>query len=269
MFTIYAMFSHLISDFILQSNKIVNLKANINLKGYLKHSWVLFVTMMPLLFIIKASSYKVFIYKVVLIVILHILTDFIKEKIQNTIKNKDYFHEGKVILFLIDQIIHIFIIIVITRDVILEYNTLNEWIKSRIFNGNGITFEGLKKVVVIMYISFSGAYIIPLILDMIYKNIDNYTSILNKIVKIDISDNEKHFIDEVKTGKWIGILERILILIFLYLNQISSIGFVIAVKSLARFKMMENKIFAEYYLLGTLISVAYTFVAYAFFQLIL
>lgn len=140
MFTLYAMFSHLISDFILQSNKIVNLKANINLKGYLKHSWVLFVTMMPLLFIIKASSYKVFIYKVVLIVILHILTDFIKEKIQNTIKNKDYFHEGKVTLFLIDQIIHIFIIIVITRDVILEYNTFNEWIKSRIFNGNGITF---------------------------------------------------------------------------------------------------------------------------------
>lgn len=269
MFTLYAIFSHLISDFILQSNKIVNLKANINLKGYLKHAWVLFVTMIPLLFILKLSTYEDFIYKIVLIVFFHSITDFIKEKIQNTIKNKPYFYEGKVILFLIDQIVHIFIIIVITRDVILEYNTLNEWIKSRIFNGNGITFEGLKKVVVIMYISFSGAYIIPLIFDMVYKNIDNYSSILNELIKVDISDNEKHFIDEVKTGKWIGILERILILIFLYLNQISSIGFVIAVKSLARFKMMENKIFAEYYLLGTLISVSYTFVAYAFFQLIL
>ena len=91
---------------------------------------------------------------------------------------------------------------------------------------------------------------------------------MNRLLKVGAKTEEKKFIDEVKTGKWIGILERILISIFLFSNQISSIGFVIAVKSLARFKMMENKIFSEYYLLGTLTSVLYTFVCYAVFQML-
>lgn len=72
----------------------------------------------------------------------------------------------------------------------------------------------------------------------------------------------------MKTGKWIGILERILILMFLLSNQLASIGFIIAVKSLARFKMMENKIFSEYFLIGTLMSLVYTFAIYSIFQTI-
>jgi hypothetical protein len=55
---------------------------------------------------------------------------------------------------------------------------------------------------------------------------------------------------------WIGILERILILIFILSNQFAAIGFLIAAKSIFRFNdTREDGIKkAEYFLLGTLIS---------------
>ncbi|SHJ62727.1 Protein of unknown function [Tangfeifania diversioriginum] len=55
---------------------------------------------------------------------------------------------------------------------------------------------------------------------------------------------------------WIGILERILILIFILAGQFAAIGFLIAAKSIFRFNNTreEGNKKAEYFLLGTLLS---------------
>ena len=58
-------------------------------------------------------------------------------------------------------------------------------------------------------------------------------------------------------GKWIGIIERVLILTFIILNQFEAIGFLIAAKSVFRFgelKESEKQKRVEYILIGTLIS---------------
>jgi hypothetical protein len=47
-------------------------------------------------------------------------------------------------------------------------------------------------------------------------------------------------------------------------GQVGAIGFVIAAKSLARFKQLEDKDFAERYLLGTLLSVLIALVCIIF-----
>ena len=59
---------------------------------------------------------------------------------------------------------------------------------------------------------------------------------------------------EVAVGKYIGILERILILTLTVTGNISAIGIVFAAKSIARFNELSKKQFAEYYLVGTLLS---------------
>ena len=59
---------------------------------------------------------------------------------------------------------------------------------------------------------------------------------------------------EVAAGKYIGILERILILTLTVTGNISAISVVFAAKSIARFSELSNKQFAEYYLVGTLLS---------------
>jgi hypothetical protein len=61
---------------------------------------------------------------------------------------------------------------------------------------------------------------------------------------------------KLDASAWIGILERILILIFILAGQFSAIGFLIAAKSIFRFNETKegNNPKAEYFLLGTLVS---------------
>jgi hypothetical protein len=65
------------------------------------------------------------------------------------------------------------------------------------------------------------------------------------------------------TGGFIGFLERLMILILLSISQYSAIGLVLTAKSIARYnKITESKEFAEYYLLGTLLSTVIVIGAY-------
>ncbi len=60
---------------------------------------------------------------------------------------------------------------------------------------------------------------------------------------------------EYERGRFIGNLERSLIYFLILFNQIGAIAIVIALKSLARFKDMEDKDFAEYFLIGSFLSI--------------
>ncbi len=56
-------------------------------------------------------------------------------------------------------------------------------------------------------------------------------------------------------GEMIGYLERVLVMASVLAGQWGLIGLVMAAKSIARFKELDEKEFAEYYLLGTLMSI--------------
>ncbi len=59
---------------------------------------------------------------------------------------------------------------------------------------------------------------------------------------------------EYNAGRIIGMLERILIFLFLIENQYAAIGFILAAKGFTRFKELEDRRFAEYVLIGTFLS---------------
>lgn len=61
-------------------------------------------------------------------------------------------------------------------------------------------------------------------------------------------------------GAVIGILERTLALTLILAGEYTAIALIFAAKSLARFKKLENREFAEYYLIGTLASILVTVV---------
>jgi hypothetical protein len=56
-------------------------------------------------------------------------------------------------------------------------------------------------------------------------------------------------------GRLIGILERETIILLVFQQQFAAIGFILAAKSIARYKQLEQQPFAEKYLVGTLTSV--------------
>jgi len=61
--------------------------------------------------------------------------------------------------------------------------------------------------------------------------------------------------EEQRTGRVIGILERMVLLACLWKGEYTALGFVLTAKSIARFDQIANdRAFAEYYLVGTLLS---------------
>jgi hypothetical protein len=60
--------------------------------------------------------------------------------------------------------------------------------------------------------------------------------------------------DNLRTGRIIGVLERLLVFFLVVQGQWGAVGLVVAAKSIIRFKDLEQRNFAEYYLIGTLTS---------------
>lgn len=59
---------------------------------------------------------------------------------------------------------------------------------------------------------------------------------------------------EMERGRIIGVLERLLALSLVLLGQYGALGLLIAAKALARFRALDDRDFAEYFLIGTLAS---------------
>ena len=72
--------------------------------------------------------------------------------------------------------------------------------------------------------------------------------------RIDESQSTIRMAQKQKAGRYIGILERYLTVIFFLLGQYTAIAFTLTAKSVARFKELEDADFAEQYLIGTLVS---------------
>lgn len=60
----------------------------------------------------------------------------------------------------------------------------------------------------------------------------------------------------LKAGRWIGVLERVIVVVMTLWNEFGAIAFVLTAKSIARFDLLKERSFAERYLVGTLASVA-------------
>lgn len=61
---------------------------------------------------------------------------------------------------------------------------------------------------------------------------------------------------DFRSGELIGKLERVIVAALVLSGAATAIGFVLTAKSVARFKQMEDRNFAERYLVGTLLSVS-------------
>lgn len=61
---------------------------------------------------------------------------------------------------------------------------------------------------------------------------------------------------EDRMGAFIGTLERLLTILLVGVDAYSGVGFVVAMKSIARYeRVQKEKAFAEYFLAGTMLSI--------------
>ena len=66
--------------------------------------------------------------------------------------------------------------------------------------------------------------------------------------------------EEQARGRIIGVLERALALTLILLGQFGALGLIVAAKALARFRGLDDRDFAEYFLIGTLASLLHAVV---------
>ncbi len=236
--------AHVLTDFVFQTDTIVENKNELRLSGLFYHWLVTFLVLIIFLIPFELSTTLQF---ALIISVIHIFVDIIK-----TMFVRGNHAKRGLFALVLDQFIHLVTIAFVIP--LFNFNVTNIFL--RITRGiseySGINLSQLPveriilTSIVYLYVVFGGAVFMRKLFDYIYRN-DTET------VKDTFRSATK--IENVKTGRVIGIFERIIVLTLFITNNISSIAFVIAAKSLARFKNLSDKDFAEYYLIGTLASV--------------
>jgi len=218
MILIKLLLAHLIGDFFLQPQKWVKEKEEKKLKSPKLYFHVLIHIAVTAVLLWDVSLWPI----VLIIGISHLIIDGLKLLIQKK--------KTKRRLFFVDQLLHILILL------LCYYFTSNS-ISDFDFR---FTANQLGLITCLLFLT------IPV--SIIMKTI---------FLKWDISELTKNNKSLKDAGKYIGILERILVFIFIITNHWEAVGFLITAKSVFRFgdlKESKSRQLTEYILIGTLIS---------------
>jgi len=226
---------HILGDYYLQNDTLAKQKEE-SLHGLFKHGVIYLCVCMAI--VLLAFSAELVIAGIMM-AFSHGVIDYIKYRYTLYLKKKskmaNVLYMPKV--YVADQCMHFIFIFAIAYVLTI----------------NGCDFHALfpvEEFFRVIDISFVPALKWIIILLMIWKP----ANITIKCLLSFYRPND-HKDDNKKAGGLIGLLERLIILIFLSTNQYSAIGLVLTAKSIARYeKISSDKEFAEYYLLGTLMS---------------
>ena len=209
--------AHLIGDFVLQPTRWVLHKQSNKIKSKFLYLHVLLHFALYMLFLWDLSLWKI----ALIVTIAHFVIDVLK------LYSNDLF-KSKSIPFFIDQILHILVIYCCAFYTDLYTHTIS-------------LFENLDwyLVTAIVFVTYPAAIIMGMILEGMSNQIEtDHKSLPN-------------------AGKYIGMIERLFVLIFIVIGRWEVIGLLIAAKSVFRFndlKERNNRKLTEYILIGTLVS---------------
>lgn len=227
--------AHIVGDFYLQTERLAKKKEKY-WKALLVHC-VLYA-MMCIVIILPVWS-KYMLAGMLVMSISHALIDTAKYFYIKRLKvRKVNINTGKI--YIVDQFIHIMLMGVIALWVVINIDkiTLNQYVKNILDIVEVSPYSLLVWVVILL-------------------SVDKPCNItIKKILAVYKPRNQmKIRVKEKRVGAFVGLLERLIIIILLWNGQYSAIGLVLTAKSIARYNAIsENVDFAEYYLLGTLLS---------------
>lgn len=231
---------HVLGDFYLQTD-IISKKKISNYKYVMLHSIIYAAVFCVGTIIIWSLQIAI---AILVLSVLHFLIDSIKYlyiKYDN--------HVSESIIYCTDQCIHILSLIIAV--IIFKYCNYNIAFLPEakgflnLFTDNGMA--ALRWVCIILIVCKPANITIKKMLSR-YK---------------PSSKNENGDNTVKNVGAFIGTLERIIIVLLLSVNQYAAIGLVLTAKSVARYdKISKDPPFAEYYLLGTLLSTLLVILTY-------
>lgn len=234
---ILLLLAHIIGDFYLQNQSMAD-KKEYSIKWLLFHCLCYWAAVMIAL--VPIMSLKVFMFGTVQ-AILHAIIDVGKfAEIYILKKNKKLMPLKERNIFVLDQALHVTSIVIIAYLFVLQDGTISVSSGvSQFFKIIGVSGISLVSMATALLIIHKPANITIFKLLGVYK-----PGTKEDLVKKDYN-----------AGRFIGTVERIIMLIFISIGQYSAVGLVLTAKSIARYdRISKEKDFAEYYLLGTLLS---------------
>jgi hypothetical protein len=214
------MLAHILGDFVFQPEKWVKDKEEKKVKSVRLYLHISVHAV--LLLLILQFNLKEYWLGFILIIVSHYLFDLLKIYVQNK--------KTKRIWFFIDQVLHLLILVF----AFLLYTDFTFSLKS-IF-----TDKNLLLTIAILLVTYVSAIIIKMI-----------------ITQWNPESKKENDDSLAKAGRYIGILERLFIFIFVVTNHWQAIGFLLAAKSVFRFGDLtasKDRKLTEYILIGTLLS---------------
>ena len=220
--------AHALTDFVFQPDSLAENKGKITV--LLVHTLIFFVVSAVIL--LPDLSYQT-VTALVSLAVFHGFIDTLKNRVQKGTAKTHW------LFFLGDQALHVLgilgVVFFLDRERFLAWiNLLSTcWSDPSLF-----LFVSFFVVIV-----FGGGF---------------FTAVLCKGFLGRLSSEKRPGIE--RAGRYIGILERSLVLTAMLFGKMEFIGYIFAAKSIARYpEMKEGTDFAEYYLIGTLTSISIAF----------
>jgi uncharacterized protein DUF3307 len=227
--------AHLLTDFVFQTTRIVSNKHRGEWRGYLIHGVTHYLAVLAMVTLADPHRLPTLSFQLlaVSLSLVHLLVDwakisFTKSRIPDN-----------AIAFVLDQAIHLVTVIgAVFLLVRPSLQTFVLWLNRIRFLQESILLVSVVYVLVI----FGGGYFIRALIGPLWKQ--------------EVGQTTKEHEEVINAGLYIGWLERFLVLTALFLQSPATVGFILAAKSIARYPELKSVRFAEYFLIGTLLSVA-------------
>jgi len=291
--------SHLIGDFSLQTNHMVELKS---IKPWFKSTLPVHTGIHLILGFLFSIPYCTYHHQWVacilispIIALVHFFIDTIKVNIEEKIDNNggiEWFLDSLVVrtntsnktisttqglrltrlcLFVADQVMHVLVIIGVLF--IFEPSSMvytQEFIL-KIVAGHAVDLTPLERILSICLLGFYATVVSSVIVQILtYPAPTNTEYIIDRKRTLtetygtgtqppqEQKTETSYAIESSQTiprGRLIGYLERLIVVVIVCIGAYTVIPFIVAAKSLARFKKFDNQEWAEYFLVGTLSSI--------------
>jgi hypothetical protein len=235
------LFAHVLGDFPLQTGRMVRGKIDFRLTAFLRHGLVhLIVSAAALALFTPLAPWHTATASALLLLILgHLSLDFAKSAVIRLKPELD-----GATLYVLDQLLHVVVVAlaaaVAVRTAPPAATLYGLW--------NEVSDIVLVYIVVIAAAVFPAGYLIRYLLQPLSRQL------------AASPDYQPPHYDSLEglsnAGLYLGWLERGLLVVAFAMGSFTAVGLIIGAKSVARFPEFKSRAFAEYFLIGTLISVA-------------
>lgn len=266
--------AHLISDFWLQADSLPPKKIK-QMASHLFHLSLIYVLAFLMIwgcFYDFQNPLHYFFLPLILLVVIHFVTDLCTSKRLYLGKSSS----NRLFLFVLNQTFHFTTLLGICYFFFnipptMLFNYAQQIFKNEL-EANYLNAPSVILLIVIIFIfatSVSGQVVKLLVgsLPSDFTTFEGDYTLKHKVAsnQDQIISRENHYTEQYhyltyshaspSRGKIIGYVERLLIILLTMVSAYSAIAFIVAAKSIARFKQLDDRNWAEYFLLGTLTSI--------------